>query len=165
MTEVLYPQRGGEWLVDPVSEDTMKVLILNNATDKRIMRKFIVSGISVVSAVSILALPMLANAQTAANPQQGIIGLLVFANAALNDVIVVLITLAIVVFFYGLIRYILSNAGGEAKAGYLNTILYSILAIFVMVSIWGVIHLLQATFGVGNAQAETPSLNTTLPVQ
>ncbi len=69
---------------------------------------------------------------------------------------VLFITLAIVVFFWGLVRYIISD--GESRAAGLQTIFYSIVAIFIMVSIWGVIHLLQATFGVNNSNsAETPA--------
>ena len=121
------------------------------------MRKSIISA---VSTLGVLGAPMLVSAQgiVSTTPQQGIIGLIKFANTALNDVMVLFITLAIVVFFYGLVRYILNNAGGEAKAESLKTIMYSIIAIFIMVSIWGVIHLLQATFGVNNSNsAETPA--------
>jgi len=122
------------------------------------MRKSIIATLSLASA---FALPMLASAQGAVvtSPQQGIIGLISWANTALNDVMVLFITLAIVVFFWGLIRYIMTNnAGGEGRAQALSIIFYSIIAIFIMVSVWGVIHLLQATFGVNNSNsAETPS--------
>ena len=126
------------------------------------MRKSISTALSVLS---IFALPIIASAQTAitASPQQGIIGLLVFANAALNDLMVVFITLAIVVFFWGLIKYIFQ--GGEDRANGLTTIFYAIIALFIMVSIWGIIHLLQSTFGVGNGSSEIPSFNNTLPNQ
>ena len=119
------------------------------------MRKVIISAVSVLGAA---ALPIVASAQgvISTTPQQGIIGLIQFANTALNDVMILMITLAIVVFFWGLVRYIISS--GEERAAGLQTIFYSIIAIFLMVSIWGVIHLLQATFGVGNGNAaETPS--------
>lgn len=119
------------------------------------MRKSIISA---VSATAALALPVIASAQNivSTTPQQGVIGLIQFANTALNDVMVLLITLAIVVFFWGLIKYIINS--GEERANGLTTIFYAIIAIFIMVSIWGVIHLLQATFGVNNSNsAETPS--------
>jgi len=119
------------------------------------MRKSI---ITVLSVAGTFALPLIANAQgiVSTTPQQGIIGLIQFANTALNDVMVLFITLAIVVFFWGLIQYIIKS--GEERAAGLTTIFYSIIAIFIMVSIWGVIHLLQATFGVNNSNsAETPA--------
>jgi hypothetical protein len=119
------------------------------------MRKSI---IAVLSAAGAFALPLVSSAQgiVSTTPQQGIIGLIQFANTALNDVMVLFITLAIVVFFWGLIQYIIKS--GEERAAGLTTIFYSIIAIFIMVSIWGVIHLLQATFGVNNSNsAETPA--------
>ncbi len=119
------------------------------------MRKSIVSALSLASA---FALPLVASAQNSTTPQQGIIGLIQFANTALNDIMVLLITAAIVALFYAVVMYIFQSAGGEQKAGYLKIIFSSVIAIFVMVSIWGVIHLLQATFGVSNSNsAETPS--------
>ena len=120
------------------------------------MRKSIVSALSLASA---FALPLVASAQNSTTPQQGIIGLIQFANTALNDVMVLLITAAIVGLFYGVVMYVFrSSQGGEAKAGYLKVIFSSVIALFIMVSIWGVIHLLQATFGVSNSNsAETPS--------
>ena len=112
---------------------------------------------SVVSILGILATPFVALAQSnTVTTSQGIIGLIRFANTALNDVIVLLITLAIVVFFWGMVRYITGD--GKTKAKGLSTIIYSILALFVMVSVWGIIHLLQSTFGVSNTDAaEAPS--------
>jgi hypothetical protein len=118
--------------------------------------------LNVAMTLSTFAFPMLASAQGAtrvtASPQDGIIGLIVFANTALNDIMVLLITAAIVAFFWGMVRYLMSGANGETRAEGLKTIMYSLIAIFVMVSIWGVIHLLQNTFGVsGTDQAERPS--------
>jgi len=116
--------------------------------------------LNTAAAVAAFALPMLASAQgiVSTTPQQGIIGLIVFANTALNDIMILLITAAIVAFFWGMVKYLMSGANGESRADGLKTIMYSLIAIFVMVSIWGVIHLLQATFGVSNSNsAETPA--------
>src|SRR3990167_1349323 len=76
----------------------------------------------------------------------------------LNGVIFLFITVAIVVFFWGLIQY-LANIGGEdaAKKG-IQLMLWGVIALFVMVSVWGIIRLLQNTFGVGgNQTAIVPS--------
>jgi hypothetical protein len=119
------------------------------------MRKSIVF---VGSTAAMLAAPFIASAQTdTVTVSQGIIGLIQFANTALNDVIILFVTLAIVALFYGIIKYVYSNAG-KAKAASLTTIIYSIIAIFIMVSIWGIIHLLQSTFGVSSTDAaQAPS--------
>lgn len=108
-----------------------------------------------------LAAPLVASAQTnTVTVSQGLIGLIRFANTALNDVIVLLITAAIVAFFWGMVQYILQTGRGndeERKKG-IQTMIWCIVAIFVMVSIWGLIHLLQSTFGVSSADsAQAPS--------
>jgi hypothetical protein len=74
----------------------------------------------------------------------------------LNGVIFLFITVAIVVFFWGLIQY-LANIGGEdaAKKG-IQLMVWGIIALFVMVSVWGLIRLLQNTFGVGGNQTAIP---------
>ena len=83
---------------------------------------------------------------------QNLFGLLVDASRFLNGVIGLFITLAIVVFFWGLIKYIASGAS-EGKSQGLSIMLWGIIAIFVMVSLWGIIRVLQSTFGVQNNQA------------
>jgi hypothetical protein len=92
--------------------------------------------IALFSLVSLL-LPSLTSAQT-------LFYILGLANQFLNALIGLFITLAIIVFFWGLITYLMS--GGEDKKTGLNRMLMGIITIFVMVSIWGIIRLLQATF-------------------
>ena len=120
------------------------------------MRKSISTAVSVLG---ILAAPFVALAQSnTVTTSQGIIGLIRFANTALNDIVVLLITLAIVMFFWGLTRYMINAGDSEARKEAMQNMIYSIIAIFVMVSIWGIIHLLQSTFGVSNTDAaEAPS--------
>jgi hypothetical protein len=88
-------------------------------------------------ALGALLLPSLASAQT-------LFYVLGLVNQFLNALIGLFITLAIIVFFWGLIIYLTND--GEDKAKGLNRMLMGIVTIFVMVSIWGIIRLLQATF-------------------
>ena len=90
-----------------------------------------------VSALGALLLPSLASAQT-------LFYILGLANQFLNALIGLFITLAIIVFFWGLITYLTTD--GDFKAEGLKRMLMGIVTIFVMVSIWGIIRLLQATF-------------------
>lgn len=84
-----------------------------------------------------------------------IFSVLVMINRFLNGLVGIIITIAIIVFFWSLVRY-LTSAGEEKHKG-LIMMFYSLIAIFVMVSIWGIIHLLQNTFGVaGQNQAIIP---------
>ncbi len=99
-------------------------------------------------ALATLVLPMLAGAATAFD----VLGVL---SNLFNGAIVLFITLAIVVFFWGLIQYIIGKGHGDTAGHGPGTTLmfWGVIAIFVMVSIWGLVRLLQNTFGVGGNQA------------
>jgi len=102
-------------------------------------------------ALSALFLPFIAAAQHV----QSVLNVVL---SILNGAIFLFITIAIVVFFWGLVSY-LANIGGEdaAKKG-IQLMLWGIIALFVMVSVWGLIHLLQNTFLNGvSSQAVSPS--------
>ena len=101
------------------------------------MRRII--GLSSLSAL-VLTLPIIASAQD-------LFGVLIFVNRFLNGLVGIIITIAIIVFFWGLVSY-LTNVGEEKHAGLIR-MFYGLIAIFVMVSIWGIIHLLQNTFQIG----------------
>ena len=106
-------------------------------------------GISAL-AFAAIALPFIAIAQvTVESTLDRVLGIL-------NMAMFLFITIAIVVFFWGLITY-LGNIGGEdaAKKG-IQLMLWGIIALFVMVSVWGIIRLLQNTFGVGGNQTAIP---------
>ncbi len=94
-----------------------------------------------------LLLPSFAAAQTLLNT-------LALVNTFLNALIGLFITLAVVVFFWGLIGYLAS--GGDDKKKGLERMLMGVVAIFVMVSIWGIIRLLQATFRVTSTDPIIP---------
>jgi hypothetical protein len=81
---------------------------------------------------------------------------LLFSNL-LNALIGMLITVAIVVFFWGLIKYLLHDGSSEDAHKGVYQMIWGVVAIFVMVSIWGLIALLQRTFGVDNNQAKIPA--------
>ncbi len=106
-----------------------------------------------LSAISALAggvalLPAFAAAQTLLNT-------LALVSTFLNSLVYLLITVAILVFFWGLIQYLL-NDGQEGKAKGLKIMLMGVVTIFVMVSIWGIIRLLQSTFRVTSTEPVIP---------
>ncbi len=108
------------------------------------MRKIL--GSSVLGAAT-AAFPALASAAT-------LLDTLALFNTFLNAIEGLFITLAIVVFFWGLIKYLM-NAGEEKSEG-LQIMFYGVIAIFVMVSIWGIIRLLQSTFKVTSTDPVIP---------
>ena len=61
----------------------------------------------------------------------------------------IFITLAVLYFFWGLGKYILSTNDENSKLDGKNIMIWGILALFVMVSVWGIIGVISNTFGIG----------------
>lgn len=109
-----------------------------------------ITGVSAMAALS-LFLPALAGAVT-------LFDWLAILSTLFNGIIGLFIVLAIVVFFWGLIRYIFNREGGEKEgAEGAQLMVWGIIAIFVMVSIWGIIGLLRSTFRVTDNAAIVPA--------
>lgn len=110
---------------------------------------------------------------------------LAFAASNLQEVfctiggLVILVTpivvgIALLGFFWGLAMYIFSLSGGDGTAAHSmygapaspqgkqtgrTVMLYGIITLFVMVSVWGLVNILQVTFGVGGGSITPPSLS------
>lgn len=69
-----------------------------------------------------------------------------FTCTLVNSVIPLLFALALAGFVYGIIKYFLNPENEEQKKAGKNFMIWGIVAIFVMVSIWGLVGLLSGTF-------------------
>jgi len=68
-------------------------------------------------------------------------------------VIPLLIAVAVVIFLYGVVKYITAGASEESRKEARSVMLYGIIGLFVMVAVWGLVNILMGTF----------DLNTTMP--
>ena len=75
--------------------------------------------------------------------------LISFAGDVLNRLIPVLIAVALVVFFWGLIQYIRTHKNGK------EIMIAGLVGLFIMVSVWGIIRIAQNTLGVGGGGSPT----------
>ncbi len=62
----------------------------------------------------------------------------------------IMIGVAILAFFYGLYKYI--KSAGEGHTEGINIMIAGIAALFVMVSIWGIIGFVQSSLNISNTQ-------------
>lgn len=118
------------------------------------LSRFTLQITSTAATIMFVAVPSLVAAQQSGTAQ-GLLGTLALANKILNGLVALMILVAILAFFWGLIMYLFKQ--GEDKSEGLKLMFYGVIAIFVMVSIWGIIRLLQQTFGVQNNTAITPA--------
>ena len=83
---------------------------------------------------------------------QSIGGILNFFTCLLfQSVVPLLISIAIVVFIWGVIQYVINTDDVSKRAEGRNFMIYGIIGLFVIVSIWGLIKILTGTFGINFA--------------
>jgi hypothetical protein len=95
----------------------------------------------------------------AASDLMGVLGVI---KDMLNTIVPMLITLALIYFFWGLALYI-KEAGNDAdRKKAVAIMLNGVLALFVMVSVWGLVNLLSRTFlsGVNTTNVDLPQIPT-----
>lgn len=97
----------------------------------------------------LLAMPFIASAQTFSS----ILG--VFASLV-NQLIPLTMALALLAFFWGLVKYIWSSGNEEGKADGKKIMIAGIVGLFVMVSVWGLVGIIAQTFGVRTGGTQAP---------
>ncbi len=76
-----------------------------------------------------------------------------------SALIPILIGVALIVFFWGLIKYILGSGSEEAKKAGKGIMIAGLVSLFVMVSVYGIIRLAQNALGIdSNPNIQAPRL-------
>lgn len=104
----------------------------------------------------LFALPLMASAQTL-QPLANLIGAIARLVGAL---VPILITLALVAFFWGLVKYLFGSKGGKDDVSAAKSLMiWGLVSLFVMVSVWGIVRLAQDALGINpNAGATSPQV-------
>lgn len=68
----------------------------------------------------------------------------------INPLIVLLFALAMVYFIYGIARYLLSPGNEEVRKTSKSHMLWGILGMVIMISVFGILSLIMNTFGIEN---------------
>ena len=92
----------------------------------------------------VLMLPMITHAQS-------IDALIQKLTRWTSALVPIMMTIAVIAFFYGLVKYLLGD-GAEGKGEGLKIMMYGILAVFVMASLGGIVSLLRKTTGVNDGE-------------
>ena len=91
----------------------------------------------VAAVLALLVAPLGAEAQTYAFDD-----LVELFLDILDDVIVLIVALAVVMFIWGVLKYITAGESEDKIREGRNYIIYGIIGIFVMVSVWGLVNIL-----------------------
>lgn len=85
----------------------------------------------------------------------GLAGILYKIHNLLNLIVPALVALGVVYFVWGVVRYVIAD-GEEAKKKGRDAMIFGIIGLAAIVSLWGLVTILQTTFGLANVPA--PSL-------
>lgn len=126
------------------------------------MKKFAIASLSFL-------LPVVAFAQSATQPIQSAQALSSWIVDFINNILVPLIfALSFVVFIFGIFRYFIAGAANEEKRkSGRDIMIYGIIGFAVMITVWGLVHLLTGTITLNNAVPSTGNgqLPQTQPIQ
>ncbi len=99
--------------------------------------------------LGLFAFPLLAHAQTTVG------SLLRLVGTTLVSLVPIAIGLAVVIFLFGVIKYVNAGDDESGREGARQIMLWGIVFLFVMVSVWGLVSVINATTGVGQGGSGT----------
>lgn len=131
------------------------------------MKKFLLGSSIVTSLVSFAqiaaAIGVDVSAKTSGMDTSGIGGAIAAINRVVNYIIPFIVGLAVLVVIYGVFSFISNAADEEARASAKQFIIWGIIGIFIMLSVWGLVTILENSFNLTkNATGVTiPTVPTT----
>jgi len=108
---------------------------------------------------ALLALPTTMFAQTGGGTFAGLQTLATGFGGLVSTLIPIVMGLAVLVFFWGLVKYISSTSDESSKLDGKNLMIWGMIALFVMVALWGILGWFQNELGL------TGSITTSAPPQ
>ena len=86
------------------------------------------------------------------NAPDGLSGILLNIGDLLSAILPVLVAFGVIYFIWGVILYVIGDSEEAKKTGR-DKIIYGIIGLAVIISIWGLVYLIQDTLGVGQDAA------------
>lgn len=127
------------------------------------MKKKILGLIGVSALAPLFAFAQQGGIQTIGCSNAGDISYIICRiSGFINSIIPILISLGVVYFIWGVISYAIAKEEEAKKEGRAR-IIYGIIALLVIVSIWGLVAILQNTFGIGSAGSGTTTYVPCIP--
>jgi hypothetical protein len=116
-------------------------------------------GISLGGSLTPDNIPLLPGSTSSASGDSAIAKLLVQFGKWIGALVIIVMSFAIVLFFYGVAKYILGGANEEKRREGAYYMLYGVIGIFVMSAVWGLVFFLGNIVGVNiGGQSTVPSI-------
>ena len=100
----------------------------------------------------VIALPAVASAQ---GKFQNVFVSIDTIGGLIVKLIPIVIGAAVLLFIWGLLRFLLSNSE-DARKGAKEFMVFGVVALFIMVSVWGLVNFLRNTLGVTGGANQPP---------
>lgn len=115
----------------------------------------------IVYAFVMFLFPAITFAQSSGFNEQGAENFVESISNIITKIIPLLIAIAVLIFIWGVLKYILAGSDDASKReearGFM---IWGIVAIFVMVSVWGLVGILQKATGINaSSQIQLPTAN------
>lgn len=120
------------------------------------MKKFITKS-------AIVAGSMLPFFALAAEATQTVIDIIGDLSRIVSLLVPLVFTLAILAFFWGLMKYIFAQGSEDGKSDAKKIMIWAAIALFVMISIFGIIRLFQRTLDIDQSGPGTITIPTVVP--
>jgi hypothetical protein len=101
-----------------------------------------------IKKIFILALILFPNLILAEDELGGVVKFFQDSLGVLNTLISILIAVALIVFFWGLVKLIASADNEESRTKGRHLMLWGIISLAVMISVWGLVNILLNWFGI-----------------
>ncbi|MBA4320717.1 MAG: hypothetical protein C0412_20170 [Flavobacterium sp.] len=119
----------------------------------------------ILASVAIGTFPLLAFAQAIGvqkgyySGSYGLRGIIIWAHDVLGLLLPLIVAMAVVWFVWSVFQYTMAG-GDEAKVTKEKTqIIWGIVGIFIMVSVWGLVGILRGTFDLNNTMIPAPTID------
>ncbi len=87
-----------------------------------------------------------------------------FISNTVNTLIPLLIGIAVLLFIYGLVTFVLAADDEEARKAARYKMIWGVIAIFVMVSVWGLVNVLASFFNLNTTSIAPPEVPVVPPI-
>lgn len=87
----------------------------------------------------------------------GIFAIILMAQDLINKLLPFIITLTVLFFLFGLFKLVISS-DGDSRSEARGYVAWGIVALFVMVSVWGLVNILARSFNLNNSTPPLPAV-------
>lgn len=90
--------------------------------------------------------------------QTGLMGAILMAKNFINLLIPLIIALTVLFFLFGLFKLVRAGDDSDARSEAKGYITWGVVALFIMVSVWGLVNILVGSFRLDNTAPKLPDV-------